>query len=206
VLKKFFKKTKRNLQAGFSLLEMIMVLTVFGLITSIVTYNYGSFNNQITLTNLAYEIAMQIREAQVFSMGVRGANNTFDSHYGVYFKAGTGSFISFVDSDGDGLCKSGPTDFCDACTTPTECQKIISLPRNMMVQEFKKVSDNSSVTGPVFVTFKRPDPEAIILDSNSTVITSGVNVIVKSPDNQYKKIVVRENGYISVEDYQPTQP
>jgi len=201
VLKKFFKKTKRSLQAGFSLLEMIMVLTVFGLITSIVTYNYGAFNNQITLTNLAYEIAMQIREAQVFSMGVRGANNAFDSRYGVYFKAGTGSFISFVDSDGDGLCKSG-AEFCDACTTPTECQKIISLPRNMMVEKFEKVGDNSPVTGPVFITFKRPDPEAIIRNSGS-LITSGVSVIVRSPDNQYKKIVVRENGYISVEDYQP---
>lgn len=181
-----------------------MVLSIFGLLTAVVTYNYGAFNNQITLTNLAYEIAMQVREAQVYSLGVRGSNNTFDSRYGIYFKAGSGSFISFIDKEpSDGKCDVNGTD-CDACTgNSTECQQIISLPRNMKIEKFLNSSDGNPITGPVFITFKRPYTEAILVDGNGDPITSGVDVIVVSPDLQYKKVTIKQNGYISVGDHTP---
>lgn len=211
MIKKFFKKSKRNLQAGFSLLEMVMVLSIFALLTAVVTYNYGAFNNQMVLTNLAYEIAMQVREAQVYSMGVKGSNNSFDSRYGLYFKAGSASFISFIDakplgSEPDGLCDLNNQVTCGACTAPTECQKIISLPRNMIVEKFVDTTINASdlgTQGPIYITFKRPDTEAIIYNG-ITINNSGVGIVIKSPDNQRKKIVVKQNGYISVEDYKKT--
>lgn len=184
---------------------MVMVLSIFAMLTAVVTYNYGAFNNQITLTNLAYEIAMQIREAQVYSMGVKGDDNKFDSRYGVYFKAGQGSFISFIDNPALGADSGGTCDnnsgSCDSCTGDTECQGIISLPRNMIIEKF--VDENNtqiSPNGPIFITFKRPEPEAIIFNGN-TKRTTSVGIVIKSPDSQYKKIVVKPNGYVSVEDY-----
>lgn len=213
MLKKFFKKSKINLQAGFSLLEMVMVLSIFAILTAVVSYNYGTFNNQMTLTNLAYEIAMQVREAQVYSLGVRSSNNTFDSRYGVYFKKGESSFIYFIDREtisipADGKCDGGSG--CDACINPpspalpTECQEKFSLSRNMKIEDVKVTTggNTNSTNEPVFITFKRPDTEAIIRkgSDNTNVFQNKVEIIIKSPDNQTKKIVVKQNGYISVED------
>jgi len=210
VLKKFFKKTKKNLQAGFSLLEMVMVLGIFSILTAVVTYNYGAFNNQMTLTNLAYEIAMQVREAQVYSLGVRSSNNTFDNRYGVYFKKGANSFIYFIDrepvvGEADGKCDDDISG-CDACVNPpgpalpTECQQKFSLSRNMIVQDV--LVNETSTSNPVFITFNRPDTEAIIMNGSSPVLSGKVEVIIKSPDNQFKKIVIKQNGYISVENHE----
>ena len=175
-----------------------MVLAIFSVLTAVVTYNYGAFNNQMTLTNLAYEMAMQIREAQVYSLGVRSSNNTFENHYGVYFKAGSSAFISFIDKEpSDGLCDNASG--CPlVCTGDTECKEKISLPRNMIIDDVL-VNGVSAGNNSVFITFKRPDTEAIIMNGGSPVNSGKIEVIIKSPDNQYKKIVVKQNGYISVE-------
>lgn len=182
-----------------------MVLTIFGLLTAIVSFNYGTFNNQIVLGNLAYEIAMQVREAQVLSLGARGTNNDFDDRYGVYFVAGSNSFISFIDKEtgniADGLCKDG-SGVCDCIGLSDECQKNIILPRNMKIEAFKDLA-GQTVVGPIYVTFDRPNPEAIIKKGDGTTITTGVDIIISSPDKQYKKITVRQNGYMSVGDYAP---
>ncbi len=179
-----------------------MVLTIFGIITAIVSFNYGAFNNQIVLGNLAYEIAMQVREAQVLSLGVRGANNDFDDRYGVYFVAGSNSFISFIDKENggvaDGLCKDGAA-ICDCVGTDDECQKNIILPRKMKIESFKDLL-GQTLNGPIYVTFDRPNPEAIIKQGDGTTITTGVDIIISSPDKQYKKITIRQNGYMSVGD------
>jgi prepilin-type N-terminal cleavage/methylation domain-containing protein len=196
VIKKFFKKTKINSEAGFSILEMLAVLGIFAVITAIVSFNYGKFNNQIVLTNLAYEVAMQIREAQVFSFGVRGAGGTFDSKYGVYFNTANGnSFYSFVDKASfDGICGD-----CLTCPGGGECQKVITLPRNMKIH--RVINAASTDLNPVSISFNRPNPDALIRQSGTSIDQSIVNIVIRSPDAQYKKIVVRQNGYISVEDY-----
>lgn len=204
MIKKFFKKSKRSLQAGFSLLEMVMVLSIFAILTAVVTYNYGAFNNQMTLTNLAYEIAMQVREKQVYSLGVRSSSNTFDNRYGIYFKKGETSFLNFIDSDNNGKCNmlADQNTLCTSnCPGGSECQDSKSLPRNMKIEDIKV--SGTSTNNPVFITFKRPDTEAIIINGSGPALTSGqVEIIIVSPDNQRKKIIVKQNGYISVENYE----
>ena len=177
---------------------MLMVLGIFTIITAIVSFNYGSFNNQIVLTNLAYEIAMQIREAQVFSLGVRGSNGTFDSRYGVYFNtSNSNTFSSFIDAD-TGSGYNNICDDCVACPGGGECKKIITLPRNMKVHS---VNSGGVDINPVSISFNRPGPEAYIKKTGDDTERLSVDIVVRSPDSQYKKIVVRQNGYISVEDY-----
>lgn len=90
---------------------MLFVIGIFGILTAIVVFNYGNFNNNVIMTNLAYEVALEIRQAQVYSLGVRSAGATpgassdvrdaFDTRYGVYFdlgqEAGPTNFVSFAD-------------------------------------------------------------------------------------------------------------
>ena len=214
MLKSIFTKTKRNLKAGFTLLEMTMVIGIFGVLTAIVAFNYGSFNNQITLTNLAYEVAMQIRESQVFSLGVRGANGDFNTRYGTYFNSDTDStFIYFADTynDGDGICSnSGSGGVCNCVTTGSECLNVISLTRSMKIDSLWVSDGGDPLTDPgrreidtAHITFKRPNPDAIILDGVHVTQYSGVAIIIRSPDNKYKAVVVLSSGQISVKDYVP---
>lgn len=106
-------------------------------------FNYGDFNNNVIMTNLSYEVALEIRQAQVYSLGVRGASNyapgatrdAFNTRYGVYFnigeEGGDTNFVSFADfypvssdpddpdvPDGNGFCdgdKSGD-DYGNKCS------------------------------------------------------------------------------------------
>ena len=69
----FFLKTK-NLKLltkrAFSLIELLVVLAIITLITSIVLINHSVFNGGVVLESLAYEIALITRQAQFFSINV----------------------------------------------------------------------------------------------------------------------------------------
>jgi prepilin-type N-terminal cleavage/methylation domain-containing protein len=79
----------KNTKKGFTLLELLFVIGIFSILTSITIYNYGDFNNNIIMSNMAYEVALEIRQAQVYGLSVRGvstaAGQLFDTRYGVTF-------------------------------------------------------------------------------------------------------------------------
>ena len=56
-----------NLQPnrGFSLIEMIVVIGIFAMLSGLVFSNYSDFNVSASLDNLAHRVALLVREAQV---------------------------------------------------------------------------------------------------------------------------------------------
>lgn len=71
--------------AAFSILEVLVTAAIIGIITAVIVLNYSSFNNAVLLKSQAYEIALDIREAQQFAVSVRGAGGEFREDYGLYF-------------------------------------------------------------------------------------------------------------------------
>lgn len=59
-------------QNGFTLVEMVVVLAIFGVITTTVLFNYGQFRTTVSLENLAQDIALSIRKTQSYASSVRG--------------------------------------------------------------------------------------------------------------------------------------
>ena len=114
--KKLFNKNKLKEQGGFTLLEVIVVVAIFGIMTAVVIFNYSNFSSRVILTNMAYEIALTTRQAQVFGLGARSgetlfvalpAETQFESPFGMFFNLidGTGpkanttdQFIMFIDT------------------------------------------------------------------------------------------------------------
>lgn len=83
--KNFFKKT--NYKKGFSLVELLVVAAIFFILTGIVLFKQGKFSSDVLITSTAYELALFIREAQVYGVGSKvqvGASNSRFA-YGVYF-------------------------------------------------------------------------------------------------------------------------
>ncbi|MDC1205544.1 prepilin-type N-terminal cleavage/methylation domain-containing protein [Candidatus Pacebacteria bacterium] len=165
---------------GFSLLEVLITAAIIGIVTAIVVVKYGAFNSSVLLKNHAYEIALALREAQVFSVSIRGEGNIFRDRYGVYVDISSGSaseLILFLDTTAN-------AEYDDAAE-PSPDQVIETL----VLDSRFEVSDVCVTTaGPIetcgsggiddlSVTFGRPDFDARFI---ATGIVAGPNDILSA--------------------------
>ena len=65
-------------KAGFTMVEMLVVIAIFGIVTTILLFNLPTFRNQASLDLVAQEVAITIRGAQVFGGGGRVGVDTGD--------------------------------------------------------------------------------------------------------------------------------
>ena len=80
-------------QGGFSILEVLITAAIIGIITGLVVFQYGAFNNVILLKNQAFQIALDLREMQTRALSSIGQSADFRSPYGVYFSTGLPDII-----------------------------------------------------------------------------------------------------------------
>ena len=74
---------------GFTLIEMLVVVSIMVIITTIALLGQTSFNRSLTLTDTAYTIAFSVREAQALGLSSRTFASTQNAGYGVHFASGT---------------------------------------------------------------------------------------------------------------------
>ncbi len=95
LLQKSFTSTKR----GFTLIELMVTISIVVLVTAVVLVEYSSFNSTTLLTSQAYITAFDLREAQSLAIGVRGQGTEFSQEYGIYFTmSNTNSYQLFQDT------------------------------------------------------------------------------------------------------------
>src|SRR3989344_2260670 len=96
----FLKANSYKLKAnkGFSLVEILATLAIFFIISSILFFNFRGFGSRTVLDNLAHQIALTIRQAQVYGISVRGTAGAFPS-YGAFFSIPENKIITlFADT------------------------------------------------------------------------------------------------------------
>ncbi len=197
-----FKNNLKNNKA-FSIIEMLVVIAIFGIVTGVVLFQYGQFNSQIVMTNTAYEIATTIQQAQVFALGqrvVQGADN-MENRYGVYFNKeetdGEKNFIFFVDYaissgsgsdfEANGTCDADTTDgsgSCYRCTIDDECIDKFKITRDIFIEKICLSDDSDPIdsdggcskdeTNAATVTFQRPNPDAIFKNTDTVAGTGAI--------------------------------
>lgn len=69
----FHKKycNKYNNQAGLTLIEMLVVIAIIALVSSVMMFNYSDFSTNVSVRNLSQEIALAVRKAQTYATSVR---------------------------------------------------------------------------------------------------------------------------------------
>src|SRR3989344_7878132 len=146
-------------QKGFTLIELMVTVGIFVLMTGLILARYGSFNQGILLTNLAYDVALTIRSAQSYGLNVKSVpnssvnfSNEFNYPFGVHFKKDSKFFILFADADVDGRFDSGE----DISTTNIKRGSKVGI----LCVGTESSCDSSINT--LDIAFKRPDPVAHI--------------------------------------------
>ncbi len=80
-------------------MEMLITLAIIGLVVGMMLLRHGAFNSATLLKNQAFEVALDIRETQVYAVSVRGNNADFREEYGLHFNmSNPQEYVFFLDN------------------------------------------------------------------------------------------------------------
>jgi len=180
---------------GFSTVELLVTLAIFVIITTIVLVNFPTLSNKIALENLVTEVALTVRQAQVFGVSSRefGVGSGIFPGHGVHFdSAQNTTFFLFADVDDDKLFDES-----------TELLETFSMRRLNFISALCGFATPTSPCTPLTkldITFKRPNPEPILRGTTATVDDySYVAIQVSSPSGNNRRIIVWSNGQIAIQ-------
>lgn len=194
-LKQHTSKTFRQLARGLTLIELLVVMGIFSIISLVVLANHSRFNSSVLLGNLAYDIALSVREAQVYGLSVRQYSSNFQVGYGVRF-ASPSSYVFFADTNANKRYDSGVDSIVQT----------YSLGRGHKVKRFcgtlssgtEHCSDaGSGAIDHMDIVFFRPEPDAN-MSSNLSNLYSMAKVVVTAPSGETRTISIVSTGQISV--------
>jgi len=159
-------RSLNNLSAGLTLIEMMVVIAIFIIITVVVLADLPALKNRLSLDLLAEEVALAIRQAQVYAVATRTFGGDFPSQ-AVFISVSlpTDSFIVFADSNNNNVYDEG--NGCGKPPTETECREKFTLPGGVKIRalQFCPATSNGDhceppATGGISVFFIRPNPDA----------------------------------------------
>lgn len=217
--KKKYEEYLTNYKRGMTLIELMVVIAIFMIITGVSIFNYGNFRSTISLQNLADDIALSVRKAQNYAIGVHSSlSQDFSKAYGIHFVttaqtkdtyAGSNkSFIIFSDINQNGVYTHTPGDaVCGVANLQSkkkgvrECVELLTINTNDVISEVCPNGINCN-GGTVDITFQRPNPDASIWVANSPSpsFVSSVDIKIKNLQTQVIKIIrVTNVGQISIQ-------
>lgn len=188
----------QNWCRGFTLVEMLVVLLIITIITSVALLGQSRFNQTLILNDTAYTVAFSVRQAQTLGLSSR-LSNSQGAGYGVHFSSsgtpGSQSYYVFAD-----LSKyKTPLSSCPTGTAGTPEEK----PGNC-VYDFDQVPlvDQRAET----YSFRRgfyvdrfcgrelPPSTTLWCSSGSTSVINRINVVFVRPSTDSVITGVQSNG------------
>ncbi len=197
----FLKSTARA-QRGFTVIEILVVAGIITVVSSLVFANNSRFGGQVLLRNLAYDIALSVRQAQVFGISVQrfDPTNTYAPAYGIHFSASSPTgYLLFADvldpQNGTYECPDAGTANCELIqsTTIQSGYRVSTLCATPAGEA--EVCDLDDLD----ISFQRPEPDAHIRANGDPALHESARIELVSPRGDLKSVRVEVNGQISVE-------
>jgi len=164
-------------------------------ISGVVLSSNMRFGGAITLRNLAYDVALSIREAQIYGISVRRFGiSDFTSGYGIHFrKSSPTSYILFADA----IVQNGLYD------GSGELVESISISRGFEVSDICVVvgiePTETCGISKLDVLFQRPEPDAQIRYEDGASLNQRARIILSSPRGDTASVLIEATGQISVQ-------
>lgn len=200
----FLKQTKR---AGFTIAELIIIIAIFTIITTVALLDQNRLNSGVLMTNLAYETALSVREAQVYGVGVRnfGSENEFGGQFGTYFDMiSSDRIVLFSDKNQDAAYDPGEAQY-QYVFTEQRGNKIKALCLGSLGGSACSTASTAHVNS-LRIVFKRPNLEAKFYATDDTgEVTDGrlvgpAYIVVDNIDgNNCRAVIIQPTGQISIE-------
>ncbi len=212
-----------NYSRGFTLIEMLVVLAIITIITTIAVTSQSSFNQTLLLTNAAYDLGINVRQAESYGVSSRaflsGGVSTVNAGYGLDFTSGNlGAYTLFADIARGGTipswCPVGSAGTPDA--KPGDCLyesgfgeavQTYTFTRGFSLSKFCGLATGTQTTlcsganlDGLDIVFIRPNTEAIMTGRKGGTYwqLSSVIVYLTSPQGGMRCIRVSNAGEISV--------
>ena len=188
------------LRRGFTLIEVVVVIGIMAVISSLMLSGFPKFNQRIILNREAGNLLLSLRKAQSYAMSVREFNATYTDDpfcanppvkfpaYGVFLStASPSNYIIF----GDASCSTKYEDFPVA-----EAVETVVLERGVKLKSILGYDSGICSLGcplnETNILFRRPGPATIIP-------YNVIDLVLSSPAGDFeKKVIIRSTGQISL--------
>lgn len=191
---------------AFTLVELIVVMTIATIMTTVFVVQQSKWSDQLAVDTQAYELALMIRQAQIYSLGVReytaGAGDKFNVVYGVYFNTETAEknkYTFFVDKNRNYILDTSEEIETKMLTRNIEIDRLCGLDNNGN----EKCSPQAGIRK-VSVIFYRPEPRAVVkfinpADNTQDQVYPPTKIFLKSTNSGREAYIkVEASGQISV--------
>ncbi|MFA4890510.1 MAG: prepilin-type N-terminal cleavage/methylation domain-containing protein [Candidatus Paceibacterota bacterium] len=196
------KKKISDVRRGFTLVELVVTISIFIIISTLVFANYPKFKSQLSLKKTSQEIAFAVREAQVYSLSVKEYNGTFPG-YGVHFDISKpDTIILFADVNKNS--KYDEFDEGDGIDGKVKEYKIrTSDSFSSLCGNEKSSPPGSCGLSKMDAVYLRPNPLITLKgwDNGGSLLPnfSDVEILISSPGGATKKIIIWVSGQITIE-------
>ncbi len=206
----FGKKFRFYKVSGFTLLELMVVITISVLLISVVTTQNRTHTSRILYDDVAHKIALSIRQAQSYGLSARehtvagtgATSRTFCIGYGVVFTLSFGNkYNIFADTT-----QLGPTGLvCPPAVGPynhveDRVLERITLKRGAVTRLCATnplaVPPEDCTLTDLSIVYQRPNPEPVI---NGDVRYVAAKIVLTFPGSITKNIIIRNTGQISIQ-------
>lgn len=211
-MKSFFVKNKRVFKKGFTLIEFMVVIGIFVVMTAIILTRYTKLKSNVSIDTLAQDVALSIRKAQLFSVGVRETDSALGKiippGYGISVPQTTApgadkTYMFFADLNFP--IQGGNKEYDDmsggvVCGTSMldnnqECLETMIISSEEYINA--TYVNGSPCNSRLDIVFTRPNLTATISCGGSTY--SEAKIEIKNPEGRTKSIIIPTAGNIYVE-------
>lgn len=177
----------------------MVVTSIFMLLSGVVLSTNARFGNLIVLQNLAHDMALSVRQAQVYGIAVRrysGVN--FDVGYGIHFtqpaEDAVTTYVLFGDVNGNGVF--------DADISPSEVVAETRINPGYRIVDICARAQSGVETcslSQLSLLFRRPEPDAMIRRSAAAALDDRARIVLESRSGERSEVLVEASGQISVQ-------